>query len=240
MNSYTDMSLSFLESTTDTLLEPCDIEAAEQFLSHAETEADSPRRAKALKRRIGLGFRYFKIVELIEGSCGKPPREFASEGEDLGVYQSVFYKSARWGGLSVSIQMDLYGSTLRRGRISGRFGRDEVRRVEGLLNGRPRKVLEYRTPEEVFKEALAPSGGDLEEQGERGRRRSPGAKSGMALAFGRATPSLRQAPSRCLDNPVLGNIIFSLNGEHHLLLKVLHFRVDKRKSKKRGKYLFVS
>ena len=26
-----------------------------------------------------------------------------------------------------------------------------------------------------------------------------------------------------------GNIIFSLNGEHRLLLKVLHFRVDKRK-----------
>ena len=52
----------------------------------------------------------------------------------------------------------------------------------------------------------------------------------MAFAFGRATPSLRQAPSRCLDNPVPGNIIFSLNGEHHLLLKVLHFRVDKRLS----------
>ena len=51
----------------------------------------------------------------------------------------------------------------------------------------------------------------------------------MAVAFGRATPSLRQAPLMCLDNPVLGNIIFSLNGEHHLLLKVLHFRVDKRK-----------
>ena len=50
----------------------------------------------------------------------------------------------------------------------------------------------------------------------------------MAVAFGRATPSLRQAPLMCLDNPVLGNIIFSLNGEHHLLLKVLHFRVDKR------------
>ena len=50
----------------------------------------------------------------------------------------------------------------------------------------------------------------------------------MAFAFGRATPSLRQAPLMCLDNPVLGNIIFSLNGEHHLLLKVLHFRVDKR------------
>ena len=50
----------------------------------------------------------------------------------------------------------------------------------------------------------------------------------MAFAFGRATPSLRQPPSRCLDNPVPGNIIFSLNGEHHLLLKVLHFRVDKR------------
>ncbi len=50
----------------------------------------------------------------------------------------------------------------------------------------------------------------------------------MAVAFGRATPSLRQPPSRCLDNPVPGNIIFSLNGEHHLLLKVLHFRVDKR------------
>ena len=40
---------------------------------------------------------------------------------------------------------------------------------------------------------------------------------------------IRQAPSRCLDNPVLGNIIFSLDGEHHLLLKVLHFRVDKRR-----------
>ena len=53
----------------------------------------------------------------------------------------------------------------------------------------------------------------------------------MAFAFGRATPSLRQAPSRCLDNPVLGNIIFSLDGEHHLLLKVLHFRVDKRSSR---------
>ena len=52
----------------------------------------------------------------------------------------------------------------------------------------------------------------------------------MAFAFGRATPSLRQAPLMCLDNPVLGNIIFSLNGEHHLLLKVLHFRVDKRSS----------
>ena len=35
---------------------------------------------------------------------------------------------------------------------------DEVRRVEGLLNGRPRKVLEYRTPEEVFKKALALGG----------------------------------------------------------------------------------
>ena len=32
----------------------------------------------------------------------------------------------------------------------------------------------------------------------------------MAFAFGRATPSLRQPPSRCLDNPVPGNIIFSL------------------------------
>ena len=58
------------------------------------------------------------------------------------------------------------------------------------------------------------------------RERGVGEESGgaMAVAFGRATPS----PSRCLDNPVLGNIIFSLNGEHHLLLKVLHFRVDKR------------
>ena len=35
---------------------------------------------------------------------------------------------------------------------------DDVRRVEGLLNGRPRKVLGYRTPEEVFKEALALGG----------------------------------------------------------------------------------
>ena len=35
---------------------------------------------------------------------------------------------------------------------------DEVRRVEGLINGRPRKVLGYRTPEEVFKEALALGG----------------------------------------------------------------------------------
>ena len=59
-----------------------------------------------------------------------------------------------------------------------------------------------------------------------GSERSPGAP--LAVAFGRATPSLRQAPLMCLDNPVLGNIIFSLNGEHHLLLKVLHFRVDKR------------
>ena len=63
------------------------------------------------------------------------------------------------------------------------------------------------------------------------RERGVGEESGgaMAFAFGRATPSLRQAPSRCLDNPVPGNIIFSLNGEHHLLLKVLHFRVDKRR-----------
>ena len=53
----------------------------------------------------------------------------------------------------------------------------------------------------------------------------------MAFAFGRATPSLRQAPSMCLDNPVPGNVIFSLNGEHHLLLKVLHFRVDKKEGK---------
>ena len=62
------------------------------------------------------------------------------------------------------------------------------------------------------------------------REREVGEESGgaMAFAFGRATPLLRQAPSRCLDNPVPGNIIFSLNGEHHLLLKVLHFRVDKR------------
>ena len=62
------------------------------------------------------------------------------------------------------------------------------------------------------------------------RERGVGEESGgaMAFAFGRATPSLRQAPFMCLDNPVLGNIIFSLNGEHHLLLKVLHFRVDKR------------
>ena len=62
------------------------------------------------------------------------------------------------------------------------------------------------------------------------RERGVGEESGgaMAFAFGRATPSLRQAPSRCLDNPVPGNIIFSLNGEHHLLLKVLHFGVDKR------------
>ena len=59
----------------------------------------------------------------------------------------------------------------------------------------------------------------------------------MAFAFGRATPSLRQAPSRCLDNPVLGNIIFSLDGEHHLLLKVLHFRVDKRRELKEMKIL---
>ena len=36
------------------------------------------------------------------------------------------------------------------------------------------------------------------------------------------------------DNPVLGNIIFSLNGEHHLLLKVLHFRVDKRNYKRQN------
>ena len=65
------------------------------------------------------------------------------------------------------------------------------------------------------------------------RERGVGEESGgaMAFAFGRATPSLRQAPLMCLDNPVLGNIIFSLNGEHHLLLKVLHFRVDKRLGK---------
>ena len=65
------------------------------------------------------------------------------------------------------------------------------------------------------------------------REREVGEESGgaMAFAFGRATPSLRQAPLMCLDNPVLGNIIFSLNGEHHLLLKVLHFRVDKRRER---------
>ena len=62
------------------------------------------------------------------------------------------------------------------------------------------------------------------------REREVGEESGgaMAFAFGRATPLLRQTPSMCLDNPVPGNIIFSLNGEHHLSLKVLHFRVDKR------------
>ena len=61
------------------------------------------------------------------------------------------------------------------------------------------------------------------------REREVGEESGgtMAFAFGRATPLLRQAPLMCLDNPVPGNIIFSLNGEHHLLLKVLHFRVNK-------------
>ena len=55
------------------------------------------------------------------------------------------------------------------------------------------------------------------------REREVGEESGGAMAF-----ALRQAPLMCLDNPVPGNIIFSLNGEHHLLLKVLHFRVDKR------------
>jgi len=30
----------------------------------------------------------------------------------------------------------------------------EVRRVERLLNGRPRKVLNYRTPEEALHELL--------------------------------------------------------------------------------------
>ena len=30
---------------------------------------------------------------------------------------------------------------------------EDVRRVEELLNGRPRKVLNYRTPAEVFNEA---------------------------------------------------------------------------------------
>ena len=63
--------------------------------------------------------------------------------------------------------MDLYGSTLRR-QISGRFG-GIGKEGQGLINGRP-KVLEP----DAGGGFLWPSGGDLEEQGERSRR-SPGA-----------------------------------------------------------------
>ena len=63
---------------------------------------------------------YVEIVHTITSDNGK---EFTGHGE---ITEALGFSSLRLitrgrGGF-VSIQMDLYGSTLRRGRISGRFG----------------------------------------------------------------------------------------------------------------------
>jgi IS30 family transposase len=41
-----------------------------------------------------------------------------------------------------------------KGTDFSKISRREVKRVETLLNGRPRKVLNWKTPDEVFKQML--------------------------------------------------------------------------------------
>ena len=65
---------------------------------------------------------YVEIVHTITSDNGK---EFTGHGEitealGAGFFFATPYHS--WERGFVSIQMDLYGSTLRRGQISGRFG----------------------------------------------------------------------------------------------------------------------
>ena len=101
---------------------------------------------------------YVKIVHTITSDNGK---EFAGHGEitealGAGFFFATPYHS--WERGLCEHTNGLVRQYFAKGTDFREVRGDEVRRVEGLLNGRPRKVLEYRTPEEVFKEALALGG----------------------------------------------------------------------------------
>ena len=101
---------------------------------------------------------YVEIVHTITSDNGK---EFAGHGEitealGAGFFFATPYHS--WERGLCEHTNGLVRQYFAKGTNFREVRGDEVRRVEGLLNGRPRKVLEYRTPEEVFKEALALGG----------------------------------------------------------------------------------
>ena len=98
---------------------------------------------------------YVEIVHTITSDNGK---EFTGHGEitealGAGFFFATPYHS--WERGLCEHTNGLVRQYFAKGTDFREVRGDEVRRVEGLLNGRPRKVLEYRTPEEVFKEALA-------------------------------------------------------------------------------------
>ena len=101
---------------------------------------------------------YVEIVHTITSDNGK---EFTGHGEitealGAGFFFATPYHS--WERGLCEHTNGLVRQYFAKGTDFREVRGDDVRRVEGLLNGRPRKVLEYRTPEEVFKEALALGG----------------------------------------------------------------------------------
>ena len=101
---------------------------------------------------------YVEIVHTITSDNGK---EFTGHGEitealGAGFFFATPYHS--WERGLCEHTNGLVRQYFAKGTDFREVRGDEVRRVEGLINGRPRKVLGYRTPEEVFKEALALGG----------------------------------------------------------------------------------
>ena len=101
---------------------------------------------------------YVEIVHTITSDNGK---EFTGHGEitealGAGFFFATPYHS--WERGLCEHTNGLVRQYFAKGTDFREVRGDDVRRVEGLINGRPRKVLEYRTPEEVFKEALALGG----------------------------------------------------------------------------------
>ena len=131
---------------------------------------------------------YVEIVHTITSDNGK---EFAGHGEITEALGAGFFFATPYHSWERGLNEHTNGLVRQyfaKGTDFREVRGDEVRRVEGLLNGRPRKVsLELRIRLR-FSVRLWPSGVDLEEQGERGRRGVRG-RHGVCLRSGYALPS---------------------------------------------------
>ena len=87
-----------------------------KFLLHPVSSRSAEEVGQAMMERL---MPYVEIVHTITSDNGKPLQRGDNRSAGGGVF--LRYVTRGRGGF-VSIQMDLYGSTLRRGQISGRFG----------------------------------------------------------------------------------------------------------------------